>query len=308
MHRLALLAVLLQQRAAAFVAQPSHLQRQRVTPLRAGAPLGADLNELLAANRKAIDRLEAPELSEIQLLRFALQFPSNSAARAALRETLAWRAGAGKTIVESAKAAVAAAMEGGGWNNEAVRAAAPHAAKINRFITEKNILTLSTDDGDLLYVIRASLIDDKKMMKQVSVEELVEFLLYVKEVHSLVCDARSVRTGRLANVIFANDITGVRSAPDKDFSKALTSSSESYEKLYPALAGPTMILNLPFILQAFVGLFKPLFPKSVQERLVFSSAPVLAKLKDLGPLTDAPASKKAFLAEVQKLLPKPKRR
>ena len=55
-------------------------------------------------------------------------------------------------------------------------------------------------------------------------------------------------------------------------------------------------------------MFKPLFPKSVQERLVFSSAPVLAKLKDLGPLTDAPASKKAFLAEVQKLLPKPKRR
>ena len=27
-----------------------------------------------------------------------------------------------------------------------------------------------------------------------------------------------------------------------------------------------MILNLPRILQAFVGLFKPLFPKSVQER------------------------------------------
>ena len=36
---------------------------------------------------------------------------------------------------------------------------------------------------------------------------------------------------------------------------------KSYEKLYPSLAGTTMILNLPFILNAFVGLFKPLFPK-----------------------------------------------
>ena len=32
--------------------------------------------------------------------------------------------------------------------------------------------------------------------------------------------------------------------------KALTASSKSFEKLYPGLAGPTMILNLPFILQA----------------------------------------------------------
>ena len=100
-------------------------------------------------------------------------------------------------------------------------------------------------------------------------------------------------------MIFANDITGVRSAPDKDFSKALTSSSESYEKLYPALAGPTMILNLPFILQAFVGLFKPLFPKSVQARLKFESAPFLAKLNELSPLTSDSTARASFLREVE---------
>merc|ERR1712176_331207 len=116
------------------------------------------------------------------------------------------------------------------------------------------------------------------------------------------CDARSVRTGRLANVIFANDITGVRSAPDKDFSKALTSSSESYEKLYPSLAGPTMILNLPLILQAFVGLFKPLFPKSVQARLKFERAPFLAQLGELTPLTTDSSKRNSFLAEVENLL------
>lgn len=52
--------------------------------------------------------------------------------------------------------------------------------------------------------------------------------------------------------LFSNDISGVRKAPDKRFSKALTSSSDQYEDLYPSLAGPTMILNLPLILQAFV--------------------------------------------------------
>ena len=36
---------------------------------------------------------------------------------------------------------------------------------------------MSTAEGDLVYVIRASLIDDTKMMRQVSVAQLTEFLL-----------------------------------------------------------------------------------------------------------------------------------
>ena len=63
-----------------------------------------------------------------------------------------------------------------------------------------------------------------------------------------------------------------------------------------------MILNLPFILQAFVGLFKPLFPKSVQARLKFVPAPYLSKLGELTPLTTDPSARKAFLEEVDRLL------
>ena len=44
---------------------------------------------------------------------------------------------------------------------------------------------MSTDDGDLVYVVRASLIEDKAMMSKVTVQQLVDYLLYVKEVHSL---------------------------------------------------------------------------------------------------------------------------
>merc|ERR1711865_312839 len=88
---------------------------------------------------------------------------------------------------------------------------------------------------------------------------------------------------------------GTRKPPDALFGKALTASSKSFEKLYPGLAGPTMILNLPFILQAFVGLFKPLFPKSVQAR-------VLSKLGELTILTTDAGKRKSFLNEIDNLL------
>jgi hypothetical protein len=266
-------------------------------------PTASSVAAKLSANRALVDALKttAPDMSEISLLRFALAFPEKAEAEAALRETVAWRNGAGKAIVESAAEAVVKATANGGWDNEPVRQAAPHAAAISPFITPKNILTLPTPEGDLVYVIRASLIDDKAMMSKVTVDQLVEFLLYVKEVHSLCVNARSERSGRLCSVTFANDITGTRKAPDPQFSKALTASSKSYEKLYPSLAGPTLILNLPFILQAFVGLFKPLFPKSVQARLKFESAPYLAKLGELTPLTTDRGVLTAFLAEVKKI-------
>ena len=85
---------------------------------------------------------------------------------------------------------------------------------------------MSTAEGDLVYVIRASLIDDTKMMRQVSVAQLTEFLLYVKEIHALVADARSARTGRLCTVVFANDISGISQIPDRKFSQALTQVPE----------------------------------------------------------------------------------
>jgi hypothetical protein len=63
-----------------------------------------------------------------------------------------------------------------------------------------------------------------------------------------------------------------------------------------------MITNLPFVLQAFVGLIKPLFPKAVQNRLKFVRAPVLGEQTDLTPIVKDPATKKAFLDEIEKLL------
>mmetsp|Transcript_20850 Transcript_20850/g.64152 ORF Transcript_20850/g.64152 Transcript_20850/m.64152 type:complete len:311 (-) Transcript_20850:29-961(-) len=263
-----------------------------------------DVAALLRTKRAVVDGLAKadPNASEMTRLRFASAFATQSQAAAALRETAAWRAGAGKPIVEAASKAVAEATAAGGWNNEPVRAAAPHASKINRYVTPSNVLTLSTAEGDLAYVIKTARIDDRALMKTVSVAQLCEWLLYVKEVHALIANARSERTGRLCQVVFANDVAEVRAIPDSRFSEALSTSSNQYEKYYPGLGSTTCILNLPFVLQAFVGLFRPLFPKSVQDRLKFATAPYLAGLKDLGPLSAGGAAKKVFLGELKRII------
>mmetsp|Transcript_23157 Transcript_23157/g.61907 ORF Transcript_23157/g.61907 Transcript_23157/m.61907 type:complete len:309 (-) Transcript_23157:284-1210(-) len=289
--------------AIAFAPRTARTARVARPTVRMGTavPIGATVESLLSKNKARIDKMDSGA-SELTRLRFAMAFDSDAEATSAFNEMMKWRAGEGKALVAAAEEAVAKATAGGGWDNDVVRDAAPHGALINDYIAPKNTLTLSTDDGDLVYVIRASLISDKDMMDKVTVDQLAEFFLYVKEVHSLVANARSERTGRLCQVIFANDISGTRQAPDSRFSKALTASSAQYEKLYPSLAGPTMILNLPFILQAFVGLLKPLFPKSVQERLKFKPAPVLKGLKELTPLTNNPPTRKSFLNEIKGLL------
>lgn len=311
---LALASAVLAVPASCLVGVPNArgIQRPTTTRLNAagtGYRIGARTEGVLINNRFVVQELKKalPDdvvMSEIDLLRFALAHPDDErAAEKALREAIRWRQTKGKRIVESAREAVEKATANGGWDNDPVRDAAPHADLINPFITPKAVVTTSTEDGDLVYVIRASQINDREMMDKVTVEQVCDFFLYAKEVHNIVANRRSASTGRMCSVIFANDISGVRRAPDSRFSKALTSSSDQYESLYPSLAGPTMILNLPLILQAFVGLLKPLFPKSVQERLVFKRAPVLASLVELTPLGTDPTVRRNFVREIKGLLP-----
>ena len=264
-----------------------------------------DVKTLLSKHRRTVDELASvsDDVSEITRLRFAMAFDTLAEAKTALLGALAYRSnGRGKEILDAALDAYETASIGGGWDNEVVRNNAPHASVINKYISSKNIVTTSTGNGDLVYLIRASAIDDKAMMDNVSVEQLSEFFVYVKEVHNLVANQRSETSGKLCEVILANDITGVRKPPDSRFGKALSSSSSQYDKLYPSLAGPTMILNLPLILQAFVALFKPLFPKTVQARLKFLRAPVLASLAELTPVATDGNTKKKLMAELDRLL------
>ena len=161
-------------------------------------------------NEENNDDDDVDVVSEVIRLRFALAFETGWEAKIALREALDYRKTTrGKAIMDAALQAYnSATKEQGKWNNDIVRDSAPHATLINKYVTSKTFVTLAPTDGDLVYVIRASLIDDTKLMNEVTVDQLSDFFLYVKEIHHLVANQRSEQTGRLCEVILANDITG----------------------------------------------------------------------------------------------------
>jgi len=218
-----------------------------------------------------------------------------------IQNTLSWRRGDGLEIVMSASSAIEEARKDGGWNNEPVLTAAPHSLKITNYITGKQIITTSSKQGDLIYCIRAGSIDDNSLMSTCTVPELIEFFLYAKEINTQIADERSLLTGRYTRIITANDLSGVNVFGDASFRKALSASSTIASKVYPAVNGPTLLLNLPKLLSALVKLFKPIFPVSVQKKLRFAQGP----LKGIGDLSDVARGgevREKFLKEIEELI------
>jgi hypothetical protein len=155
-------------------------------------------------------------------------------------------------------------------------------AGCRKFLTPVNAISTTSSQNDLVYCIRAGQIDDVGLMEAVSVDELVDFFLYVKEVNAIVCNQRSADTDKLSKIVTCNDLKGVKLiGGSATFRQALSASSKVAINLYPATAGPTLLLNLPPLLSALVKLFTPLFPAEVNKRLKFAQGP----LKDVESLT-----------------------
>eukprot|EP00667_Euglena_gracilis_P009253 EG_transcript_9401 len=266
------------------------------------------INELAS---RTTDVRDPAKYDNIWLMRFAAANDGDiDAAEQDVREAIAWREGEGKYIVEAATRAIAEATTiPDSWSNAPIMAAAPYSAIISKYITPSQVLTISlqdtqgspeTNDNDLVYVIRASAINDKDLMQQLSVEQCVQFFLYAKEITYQVADRRTRQSGRLVTVITANDLQGINLFGDATFRKVLSQASKRAVRIYPLLAGPTLLLNLPRILGALIKVFKPLFPKSVQEKLKFQQGP-LKDIKDLADLLK-PEVREKFLAEIQTAL------
>lgn len=219
-----------------------------------------------------------------------------------LKENLAWRIGPGKEICKAAVSAFESAISGDQkWNNEPVRNGAPGAESINKYITPTTSLTTSSTEGDLVYCIRAGLIDDASLMSAVSVCKMVDFFLYCKEVNALVANDRSLEMDKVLYVITANDLSGLQLiGGDATFRKALGEASKKANTLYPALSGPTLLLNLPRLVSALVKLFTPLFPAEVNARLKFKRGP-LADVDELADVTYGGKKRDAFLADLKRI-------
>ena len=248
---------------------------------------------------------DAPSDS-IYYLRYCLSDKPEDEIVSLLKSNLDWRSNEGKDICTAAATAVEAASSSGPWDNTPVREKAPHASIVNKYITPSQCLTTTVDSGDLCYCIRAGQIDDVALMSEMSVDQMVEFFIYCKEVNSLVANMRSEQTDQLITVLAVNDLLGVKLiGGDATFRKALGAALTKATELYPNLAGPTFLLNLPKLLGGMMKLFTPFMPAEVRARLICASGP----LKDVNDLVDiSPSGDKAaralFLKQIDDLLKK----
>jgi len=128
-------------------------------------------------------------------------------------------------------------------------------------------LAESTKDGCPLAIIRAGKIDAKQLMKAVSVDELVDWFLWNKEQAYRICDGETRATGMLTQQITANDLSDVGVRQDKDFGKALGTSSKLSTKYYPALQSTVVLLNLPLVAKLLFAFFRPLLPEAVLKKI-----------------------------------------
>jgi hypothetical protein len=219
----------------------------------------SDIARLKEATQAIVGSIDsAPYNNDVFYLRYCLAEKGVDN----LKETLAWRQGPGKAVCEAATNAFESATSGDKWDNEPVRNCAPFASSINKFITPSTCLTTSSSNGDLVYCIRAGKIDDRSLMGSLaSVDNLVDFFLYCKEINALVANARSLKMDKLLYVLTVNDLAGVQLiGGDSSFRDALSAASKQANPMYPELSGPTLLLNLPRLVSALVKLFTPLFP------------------------------------------------
>lgn len=245
--------------------------------------------------------LQQPYCNDVFFLRYCLESPDNAMDQMEqLHSNLRWRMGPGKSICESAIKAVEEATNDGTWDNDPVLQAAPHSSAISKYITPQCAITTTSNQNDLIYCIRAGSIDDNALMEAVNVDQMVDFFLYAKEVNALVANLRSV--DKLAGVITANDLSGVKLVGGStEFRKALSESSKQATQLYPATNMPTLLLNLPKLVSALVGLFKPLFPPAVRERLRFEQGP-LKGITSLEEIAKSGPTRTTFLQQVDNLI------
>lgn len=275
------------------------------------------LQSLLTTHQSEIDSLKSIATSistneaispknDVFYLRYILEpaYADADERETALKSNIDWRMNEGLSIVTSAHDAIALAVssDDGRWKNDPVRQAAPHSSKINEYITTTQCITTTLPStNDLVYCIRAGKIDDAALMSAVSIDDMVDFFLYCKEVNAQIADRNSLQSDSLVKIITCNDLTSVKLiGGSKDFRSSLSLASKKANGLYPSLNGKTLLLNLPKLLGALVKLFTPLLPKAVVERISFANGP-LGSVEDLREIVLGGKGREEFVKEVGEL-------
>jgi hypothetical protein len=265
-----------------------------------------------------VDIHQAPYSNDVFFLRYCLNSDKDDikSLEDQLIANLQWRTTSeeGSTICQAAQRALSkvtttTTTTNSRWKNDDITAEAPYGSIILQYLTPQNIVTTTTPEGDLITCIRAGGIDDVQLMTAATVSQVVQFFLYAREVNSCVANDRSLTTNRLIAIITANSLEGVqlfwsgsKKDASADFRLALGTSSKLADGRYPNICGPTLLLNLPPLLNALVKLFTPLFPPAVKQRLRFASGTLLAGNRDLTQILANMPEREQFWKDLETIL------
>lgn len=271
-----------------------------------------DLDKLLSDNAdklkdmSSITKEVGDYFDEAWLLGFLLANPNDiAAAKAAATSALKWSTGKGKPIFEAAKKAYKGASSGaaaGRWNNDPAWVNAPHLSKLLQYIDGDGdqINHITSTWGDICYILREAAVKEG-IMQTVSVEELSEFFLYVRELNARWCYARTNTTRSICQVIALQDMDGVDGSQSDDFRKALTDAYEQTEALHPLVTGPTVLFNVPLQLK-MANVFKPLFPKTMQAKIRMEDGRI-SGMKPLRAMKKRPLLQRTILDDLENMDP-----
>lgn len=241
-----------------------------------------------------------PYCNDVFYLRFCVStdYESDKSRLEAFRNTLAWRQQEGKEVCDAARVAATEATKEG-WDYEPIHKGIPSAI-INKFFTPEKVLSIMLPHGDVMFCMNHGKIDDKKLMKSISSpKDVVDFMIYAKEVNAIMANQRSLQSDRLAYILTANNLHGASLASgDRGFRNALNESARLAAKHYPSLTGPTLMLNLPTWLTSVAKAFAP---SEVSHTMRFAQGP-LQHVEELTVIaTDGP-ERADFFTHLDKLV------
>ena len=176
---------------------------------------------------------------DIWALRFVLSHPEDADAARAVAETLRWRA-----------------------EKKEMLAAAATGERPKRFEVMERLVVAQyhgeTSTGAPLYIIRAGISNTVALTTEHTHDEVVEFMMYRKEIGFLLCDAITRKTRKLTKLVTVNDLSHVSllAGTDKRFTAVLGAASKLSETLYPQLLDRAVLINAPYIFGAIWSIIK----------------------------------------------------
>ena len=127
-----------------------------------------------------------------------------------------------------------------------------------------------TSTGTPLYIIRARISNTVALTNAHTHEEMVEFMMYRKELGFLLCDAMTRKTRKLTKLVTVNDLSHVSllAGTDKRFTAVLGAASKLGETLYPQLLDRRPVLiNAPYIFGAIWSIIKGLMSANTRAKV-----------------------------------------